>query len=184
MGKKSISVHQIHNVLQNWLEKTNVFLSWKLLLKYCMSSYSPLPLLFFSLPSTPVAGPGLSVTGEARGAKDVSRHKDIPAPNISWLMPNRDQSRGNLKYSLKDAEFTWLLLTLFFVFVFGLVFFSTVLLLLERHVRFTCPTKVQASHVLVQAGVSDQSNSVSKWSFFNQTALLGKLQNAVILWYN
>lgn len=76
-----------------------------------MSSYSPLPFLFFSLPSTLVAAPALSVTGEVRGARDVSRHKDIPAPNISWLMPNRPQSGGNLECSLKDTEMTWFLLT-------------------------------------------------------------------------
>lgn len=153
-------------------KEKNPFLSWKLLLTYSMSSYSLLFFLFFSLPSTPVAAPALSVIGEARGARDVSRHKDIPAPNISRLMPNRGQSRGNLKCSLKDTEFTWLLLTFFFFFLQQCCYVP------ERHVRFTCPAKV---HILVQAGVSDQSNSVSKWSFFTQTALLGILPNAVTL---
>lgn len=127
-----------------------------------MSSYSLLPFLSFCFSCPPL----LCVTGEVGDDRDVSRHKDIPAPNISWLMPSRDQSRGNLKYSLKNAEFTCLLLTFFF-------FFPAVLLLIERHLRFTSPTK---GHVSVQVEVSDQSNSVSKWSFFNQTALLGILQ--------
>lgn len=147
-------MYQIHTVLENCLKKKpnkqkNSFFCPQ---NYCWNTICLLilPLLFlFFLLSAPTAAPPPSVISKARGARDVNRHRDNPTPNISWLMPSRDQSRENLMYSLKDAEFTWRLLCCGF-------FFSTVLLLLGRHVRSTCPTKV---HISVQAGVSDQSNS-------------------------
>lgn len=98
----------------------------------------------------------------------TSLHQTFPG-----LCQTDPHSGGNLECSLKDTEMTWLLLTC------CLGFFATVLLLLERHLKFTCPTEV---HILVQAGVSDQSNSVSKWFLHPDSSIenIAKCCNFVI----
>lgn len=98
-------------------KKTEFFFVLKTVVEILYVFLFSLPFLFFSLPSTPMAAPALSMTGKVRGARDVSRHKDTPCTKHFLAYAKCDQSRGNLKYSLNDAEFTWLLLTLFcFVF--------------------------------------------------------------------
>lgn len=124
-----------------------------------LSLASPLPQLL-----------QLWVTSEVRCARDVNSHRH-PCTKEFLAYANRDQSRGNLKYSLKDAEITRLLLIFFS--------FATVLRLLERHTRFTCPTKV---HVLVQQEFLIRATQL--WSVFTQTLLLGMVQIVVILWSN
>lgn len=173
-------MYQIHTVLENCLKKKNriiLFLFPKLLLKCCMSSYSSPPFPFLLAFCSPGCSPS-ECDQQGKRCQGYQQAQRQPCTKYSLAYAKQGPKQRKPQVLTKGC---WVLLFCLFVcfllcFCFCFVF-STVLLLIGRHVRFTCPTKV---HILVQAWVSDQSNS--KQSFFTQAALPGILQNAVILW--
>lgn len=114
----------------------------------CWNTTCLLILLSLALPLPQLLQ--LWVTSEVRCARDVNSHRH-PCTKEFLAYANRDQSRGNLKYSLKDAEFTRLLLIFFF-------FCNSAATSRKAY-------KIYLSHKsprIGPTGVSDQSNSALK----------------------